>query len=387
MESKTLLKQHFPEFYDWLNYYTTMKRARMTVVDIERYMGYFLEHVLGEGVTNFRELTSDHVVAYSKKLVERNLAKDSIRLYLHPVKLIAEWLQFHGILKDNIYPRFISRLGKQPHIPAILLPREIFRIRTKRSALIRDAFCFETLISTGMRRGEFAQLRACDFNFGDIPYDQETKLPSRFVGGSIRLLGRQSVLKRPKQDRITYFSRIAAKMARLHFAKYRIDPASTTPVWPWVIKTNGFDRLLDGIVDKVKTKPEHTIGRSKSFMDINTDNASELDGEFKKRIELRKLAESKILRENPHLANLSKLPTELPEVRVHMHCTRHSFVVFQYYKNFFGERHAEDRLRKLIGHNCFESTYAYMGSLDIAMDDATWETLWIGKPRDWFGVE
>lgn len=387
MESKIRYKQHFPEFYDWLDYITKMKRSRTTVVDTERFMGYFLDYILGEGVKNFRELTVDHVVAYSKNLVERNFAKDSIKMYLWPVKLMADWLQFNGILKDNVYPRFVSRLGRQPHIPAILLPREIFRIRTKRSAFIRDAFCFETLISTGMRRGEFAQLRACDFNFGDIPYDQETKLPSRFAGGSIRLLGRQSVLKKPNQDKITYFSKMAAKMARLHFEKYGIDPTSTTPVWPWVMKTHPFDRLLDGIVDKIKTKPEQLIGRSKSFMDIDPENIKELDSEFRKRIELRKLTESKILRDNPHLADLSKLPTELPEVKVHMHCTRHSFVVFHYYKNFFGERHAEDRLRKLVGHSCFDSTYAYMGSLDIAMDDATWETLWIGKPRDWFGAK
>lgn len=53
---------------------------------------YFLQWVDGLGLTYWHELRYEHVLKYQKCLVDRDLAYDTIRLYLLPVRRTAKWV-------------------------------------------------------------------------------------------------------------------------------------------------------------------------------------------------------------------------------------------------------------------------------------------------------
>ena len=383
------MTERYPFLGDFLKHYQeNLSSARRTIEAYEGVLKQFFDWMLTNyGFSDPTKITKHHIFKYRDYCYEKGYRTSSISQRFTAVRQYFTFLEQTERIKENNFPERLSIRGI-PSMPAILpTPEQIFRIRLRDDVKIEQAFFFELGLSSGMRSEEMAQLRACDFNFDDRPYDKELKQRSPYFVGSIQLKLTHFNIKQ-KHPRTVYFSSIAAHLWKQYIAKFRIDPTSTMPIYPWS-RTNiqhWIRQLGIGIVEKGFTigegLDEGEVQRERGFIDISPDQLIEMPKDFRKLVERRQDKERNI----EDYKRKSSQPLKGRKRVLHPHSLRHAFTNFAYYRNPLGERLASDSLRLLLGHTAYSTTFTYLRDLNIINEDRTWIRLWIGKPDDWSGI-
>jgi len=129
------------------------------------------------GLTDLRDVTTDHVDAYLGYLASgyrtakgRPISTRHLRGHFLCVKDFFAWLVREGRILRSPYGLRRSPKVLPGRLPVVLTPEEVVRVLESadpRTLLgLRDRSMLELLYSTGMRKGELVSLNLADFSFG-----------------------------------------------------------------------------------------------------------------------------------------------------------------------------------------------------------------------------
>lgn len=385
----TIRYPHLPEFLH--HFGQRMQAAKNTLDAYEDDIKHFFSWLLTSyGYTDVTRLTRDHFYKFRDFLEEQHYALGTMQ------RRFAALSQYIGFLVQNEiiaqdkdpWPTRLNLRGEKPLPHLVPTPHEIFRIRMRPNVRLEHAWFLELALSTGMRTDEIRQLRACDFNFEDRPFDKELCRPSPYFTGSIQISPARMTIKNNSPRRV-YFGYLAGLLTKEFLSKRGLSQKDADPIFPWV-RQNAQDwmkKLGEGVVDRynpsalgtglmVNEKP-----RDRYFSDVDTDKMN-IDPKFKRLIERRQKEGEGI---EPYKLQATK-PMKTRRRHLHPHSLRHAFTPFMYYRNPLGERNADSTLRLLLGHRSYTTTFTYLRDLPLVDNDATWKQLWLGKPHDWGGI-
>jgi len=184
---------------------------------------------------DLRCVTRKQIVDYKMHLEDIGRRHDTVKTRLKSVRLLYEWLAKENHIKDSPYPNQIIIRGNEAKPKLVPTPKQIFFMRMK-SVPLEKALAIEILLSTGMRSGEFRQVRMCDIKFRERPIDRETTMPSNFVVATISISKEVSRVK-GKNTRDVYVSKIAGRILRRYMEKFGIKENSATPLFPFAKST------------------------------------------------------------------------------------------------------------------------------------------------------
>lgn len=328
-------------------------------------------------------LTPEWIRAYKESLL--HLRNDSISTYMSPVKTFCEWLSHPtvSIVTTNPFPK-MKLEGNSGGVTKIethhLTAKEVFNIRA--SQVISDiaqATIFEVLISSGMRKSEMIELRACDVDFRKRPKDGEYKAASPFCGAMIRNEGYGGGIRIKRgRERKIYISKLAAKLLVTYMKVKRIDPESNAPIFPVHEKSiNGWLTRISVKTGLIKEKFREPSLRKRGFLDIDVNSMQGATEGYKKLILAAQERERKEMAAGPSGVRASRVQPPR-RVTLHPHSLRHFYTYIMWYRNWYGNRKDLVDLRDLLGHKDITTTDIYLVN-EIAHDI-------IDNDRDWIRV-
>lgn len=386
------MNQKFPYLIEFLKFYQQDRGAPKSTLDayeagVKKFLQFMLDNY---GYNDPRRCEKTHFYKFKEFLVTASYASNSIILWINAVKIYMAYLNEMNLIDGSKFPP-ISVAGGAASIPHYVpTVAEVFRIRMRRKIrhglALRKATCFELLMSTGMRSDEMRALRACDFKFGDKPIDCDTAAPSIYFTGSIHLQPRLHRGK-TKGSRKLYFSALTERLLRRYFDFYKMGLNSNVPFHPWARQNIGdwMRELGEGVVSPFNSDEEaeagKVINRDFSYRDINTEEL-EIDPRMRELIKSRQDAANAL----PEFKQAAMTPERTKRRNLHPHSLRHFWMCATHYRNAFGERRSEDRLRIMAGHAYSATTFGYLRDLDLIKMDDVWKRLWLGKITDWAGI-
>lgn len=307
------------------------------------------------------------------------------------VKRFFKWMELEGKIEFSPVPELLTSGGSRgkPHL--VPIPNEIFRIRSQAGPVRVDrAMAFEMLLSTGMRADEFKQIRVCDIEFDKRPTDLELHRKSPFFVGSIYLDEDKVDIKNNLSRRV-WINRIAMRLLITWMRKNGIKPSHDVPLFvlsdsafsKWFRETGAvvygdpIKEAADAVKEGKKVTIEKFDERFRDLSDINLNSMLDVSEKIRKKIEKKQQKEA------AKSISKEKKKEKRKNIVLHPHALRHSFTCINYYRNPYGEKRQSDRLRTLLGHTAFRTTFTYLKDLDLVEDDKTWVRLQIGRQEDW----
>lgn len=335
----------------------------------------------GSSITDIRDADKQDFTMYRDYLIGNGFKLKSVQLFMTVVKRFYSWMEFEDMIEFSKYPKMLTIKGDNAKPTLVPTPDQIFKVRRKcRGITLREAMAFEVLLSTGMRVSEFLQIRACDVDFGDHPHDKEFDAPSPFFCGSISI-DRDIHVTKGDNTRKVYLSNIAAKLLKANMDKEGIKEGGMVPIFMWSKPSleKWLQKMGRGVFGKVSDDtPERTVG----LRDLTEKDLEGLDPKLKRKVMRRQKTEANM----PQHEQKGRKRNGKKSRKLHAHALRHSFTCIMFYRNYFGERQSEDRLRVLLGHSKFTTTFLYLKKIDMLHDDDTWRRLVFGRSYDWPGV-
>jgi site-specific recombinase XerD len=374
---------HLPEFL--AHFQKNDGAARRSIESYERWIKQFLDWMLKNyGFSDVKRISKEHFRGYRDYLQNSNFKIKTITSFMQSLKTFFRYLAEMGVLTDSPYPAYLTIKGEGPREHFVPTPTEIFRMRRKRNVRFEHAWILEVLLSSGMRIDELVQTRACDINLNDRPFDQELKQYSPYFTGSINL-GLTTHTTKRSNPRKVYLSYMAVELTKKFFVRHNIDPGSTVSIFPWDWRNSQqwLYMLGDGIVERYLSTGNNPneANRERNFTDLDVDELAVSD-DFKKLIKRRQDDENNI----EAYKRAASQPAPQKKRMLHPHSLRYAFTSYMYYRNPFGERRDEQRLRILLGHRSINVLFVYLRDLNLVSDDPTWQQLYLGKPEDWSGI-
>lgn len=380
--------EKYPYLVEFLKFYQLHREAPATTLSayengVKKFLNFMLDNY---GFSDPARAEKHHFYKFKEYMVNACFAKNTITLNISAVRNYFAWLDECNYIVNNKMPDMSMAGGQEsiPHyVPTIA---EIFRIRYKRNIGLRKATCFELLMSTGMRSDEMRMLRACDFKFGERPNDAETGAPSKYFAGAIHLQPRKHRGK-TRSSRKLYFSVLADMLLKKYFNMYNIPVNSHQPFCPWARQStqDWMRELGEGVVAAFESQEEAEAGkviqRDFSYRDVDIDNAA-LDPRMRELIKARQDKANSL----PEYKQAAMKPERRKRHSLHPHSLRHFWMCAMHYRNPFGERRSEDRIRLMAGHSVRATTLGYLRDLDLIKTDEIWKRLWLGRPTDWLGL-
>jgi site-specific recombinase XerD len=327
-------------------------------------------------------LTVNQQVIMDYKRSLKDMRPDTIRTYLAAVSTFYSWASHPTVKKVASNPCPPMKMEKSPSHPNVIpTATEFFKMRLKIGRL-REATAFEMFATSGMRISELAQLRAADINYGCRVADYELNTISPYIGGWIELNPSKGLLIKRGHYRTVFFSRLAAKLLRLHIASMGIPDDSMLPIFPYKTERiyDWIRRAGEGIIgakesDKIKYQ------RRAGFLDVDVSKLEGTDA-YKDLVRKAQEAERKKREEHKGIEEVSTPIASRPTI-LHPHSMRHFFAVCQYYRNYYGNRHDLVTLRDLLGHSNTMQTNVYVTSQPVCTNDHEWKRIYCGNGFDY----
>lgn len=306
------------------------------------------------------------------------------------VKSFYNWAVESEVIQKSPYPKLIATDGVAS-ASVIPMAREILRVRSMQKVKrLREAVVFECLASGGFRTSEFNQLRCCDFDFSRKPMDYELGRYSPFAGARIDLSGGKGIHLKSfsgKRKRITYISKLAAKLLLRWMEVKNLDPKSPIPVFPierknihYIIRTIS-EGALEGGASKLSSGNEG-LKRMPAFTDLTDADLEAIDP--KHREQIKKLQnEFKMKTRHSNLKFRSRRIEPGRKRTIHPHALRHFCAVLLYYRNYHGNRRDMLSVRDHLGHASVEMTEAYADGEVYIESDAQWKQIMMGNGTEY----
>lgn len=373
----------FPEFNEFLEYFSEYRTNSRDSVKVY-YMAllYFGRYLLADTeIRDVRSVKREDLNRLKDLMEERKHSMSDMAFKFTAIRGMYSWMIEEGRIIDNPCMMLRRMKGVLRSTPVVITPAQIFQIREIRCARLERATAFEALVSSGMRVSELVQLRAYQVEFGVAPHDVELQIPSPYVGARIRLTKETGVLKREK-SRIVFLGKLATKLMLAHMKSKGIPQASNLPLFP--LTRFNLNIWLNDFLKEIGYTAAEIYQPKTNSIDIDTEEI-DLTPEMKVRIERQRKKEENYLRNMPDPTK--KIAAQRRVRGVTVHSLRHAYTSFQYYRNYWGERQAVDRLRINLGHDKADVTMEYLTQMDLVTNDDTWKRLWVGRPTDWFAAE
>lgn len=378
--------QKYPEMWEFMQNVANTTNSRNSIDVYRRGMEMFGEYIMGEGVETVYAVQKKHVLGYRQYLINKGFAQKSLAVRFAAVKSMYNFLVREGKMEDTPIPNTpIAKGGRMSAIPAMFTPRMIFAIREQRFCKTRTAVLFEMLLSSGMRIGEFQQLRANHIEWGIAPVDLTTNKASEFTAARIRLMRTRTQTKREK-TRVTYISQLAGRLMKRHLESMRIPLDSDHKVFPW--SRSDVRHMLKKLMHGVPGAKEALAAedpKAQDSTDIDLDDDVDTTEEYKRLIAANIASGESFKRRNEGL-DPSQKRLSLPKSNFKAHGLRYAFTCLMYYRSYHGERHSEIRVQRMLGHTGISTTHHYLFELDMIPSDDVWIALMLGRKQDWFAT-
>jgi site-specific recombinase XerD len=374
----------YPEFPEYLEEAATNRTDSACSMDqyihVLRRFGEFLA---GENVAKVHDVNKDTIIAWNKQMQKVGYAAATVAQRISIVKGFFGWMMEMERIEAFPFPEFMRKVGKPPRTPNILMPRMILALRELRFIPVEKSAAIETLFSSGMRVSELCQLRANQIEWNVVPQDLSTNAPSVYCGGRIQLKREETSIKSGR-SRITYFSKVSARLLRKHMEKFRIPFDSTQRLFRW--RRNNITHWLYELTDKVPMLQE-SIDQHSKIIDLSQteEDISQIQDERMRRLAReRQKKEQRFIESGITDPRHGKHQRMLKSRRFKLHGLRYAFCCLMYYRNYHGERNNRDRCMRMMGHSNSAIHYQYLFDMDWVTNDAMWEALVAGRKQDWF---
>lgn len=389
-----MLEQNDNPKYPYLEKYLkhlqqNMQAARGTIREYERSVrAYFDWLIINHKFNDPIHLRRIHLTSFRDYLVNARYRTKTIERELAAIRSYLRFLVDMQVIPDTPFPAYMSGKGR-PQMPQVVpTPMELFRCRQKIDMDVRSAAFCELLLSTGMRMDEVIQSRCRDLNYGDRPFDQELKKPSPYFVGSINIAQHTHTTKN-RLPRKVYFSYLAGDLMRKYMARERLNPNGNDPLFSWsdswlegLINAVGRGVIERKLEDQVSSGNSAEVQRQRGFVDLDLEEMESGTPRFRRALAKRQEEERSL----ESYKRQASQPVRLKKRKLHPHALRHAFTNIMYYRNYFGDRRDEQRLRVLMGQKSLNALHVYLTKLELVTDDETWERLWIGHPSDWMDL-
>ena len=148
-----LLAQYLPDFFEYLSVEKQLSAHTLKAysVDLHQFFSFF------------KEINSDTMSNFVKKLTKLNLASSTIHRKISCIKCFRQFLLNENIINDAAIT-FLPRLEKKlPYVFSREQFQTLMHLTTFSKHPLRDAALMELLYSTGLRVSELTQLLVGDF--------------------------------------------------------------------------------------------------------------------------------------------------------------------------------------------------------------------------------
>ena len=168
----------------FINFFIASIRNRHTRRSYARQAEQFLSWCQARGVSDIREIRTEHVAAYIERMTRSELEAASVKQALSALRMLFSWLVVHQVVRDNPTasvrgPRLVVSEGKTPYLPPEDVVRIIESISTGSLVGLRDRALIGVMAYTFARVGA-----AVGMNVGDYyPQGKQWALRFREKGG------------------------------------------------------------------------------------------------------------------------------------------------------------------------------------------------------------
>lgn len=344
---------------------------------------------LGEEYTSMDYYTSEMIGKFISYLMEHKSCQ-TLHVYIYGLSKFYDYLKTKKIILERPIPEInlkALRRKQGEYISGVLTAPQIFEVR-RRTLDIRVAASFECLLSTGLRRSELQQVRACDIKWGMSPVDTTTGKPSKYICATIPMRTKYHSIKRG-EERDVFVNNITGKLLKRYMSVVGIK--NTVPIFPFYpqIVQEWISYACFGIYDPKKhpcvlsdigndNDDDHV--RSKDFSDVKLEDTIGLNSEFLRVLNINKQTIERFSQKYKQYKQLSDADKVAPVM--HPHGLRHVFCNVQYYRSYTGRRKDIQETRVMMGHKSFDSTKKYMDRFQAVSTDEEWERLQNGKSMD-----
>ncbi len=156
---------------EFKNHLKAQGYAKSTVACYCQYLGYFLDYLLEQGITDFKKVTSQAVLDYQAVVCDMSLAMETKALRIRPVKRLFEYLvSSHRLLIDPTQG-IVETNRQNRKLAPVLTIEETARLLAQPNlslrSQIRDRAIMEVLYSTGIRLNELISLEVYHADLND----------------------------------------------------------------------------------------------------------------------------------------------------------------------------------------------------------------------------
>lgn len=353
-------------------------------------INYFAEWLKEMTAKNLVDTEFQDIFDYRKFLIGKDYRNATISIRLHPLKYMFNWASAPNvnIIAQSPFPEMAIE-GSDTHCQVIPIAKDILRVRSEqRVNTIRAATTFEVLLSSGMRISEYTQLRCCDFEFDHRCMDYELARVSPYVGARIDLTKGRGIRTKGKggKRRVTYISRLAAKLVKRSMEIIGLDENSPLPLFPFTRQVFGADMYVIGRgLFSEKKENKAPIIRKSGFTDIDQAQLEGLSVEY--RLALKKIQdqEKKLNAEFPARERAVRIERKRKQT-LHPHALRHFFAVMQYYRNYHGNRRDLLSVRDMLGHSGVGTTDIYVTGETYIENDLQWKQIMLGNGTEYLDL-
>ncbi|MDY7032702.1 MAG: site-specific tyrosine recombinase XerD [Thermodesulfobacteriota bacterium] len=158
---------------EFLNYLVVERGlSRNTLESYSRDLHKYLDHLEGHGVTDLKETSSSHIMAFLSMLMEQGLATQTIARNLSAIKMFYKFMVNENYLMENPAVK-IDSPKTWVKLPNILSLDEVERLLdqpdTNTPLGVRDSAMLEILYATGLRVSELISISLNQINT-DVGY-------------------------------------------------------------------------------------------------------------------------------------------------------------------------------------------------------------------------
>lgn len=386
---------HLPENQDILDKYVEYlieERNVGSAVTISRYsaeLKTYEEWLIKQGVTDIKDGNNpDLITAYVEIDRKAGNSTSTISFKVSILKAFYKFMYLTEITDKEFHGPKLLRKGAYDK-REILVPtaKQIFMMRTKKYQTIQAVLAFELLLSTGLRIGELLQIRMCDINPREHPYDIDLKSDNLKFKASIKLHKKQNHLK-GNITRHVFVGQSAYRMILYWMRENNLSFDQDVPLLPFGETTvrHWIYDIGNGVISKANDVPAGKLYREDNFGDITIQQINDIQS-----VKIRKMIMNRVsqgMNTGPKRVKRKISPKNhyTDDRKMHPHSLRHTFAALMLYRNYFGERGNGIRLSQIMGHTAQETKYQYLSQMGVCENDSQWERLFYGRPNDWPGL-
>lgn len=345
----------------------------------------------------------DELDDYIDTYVVRGASQGRISIAVLAIKAVFRYLETKRlhIGHDKWWPTQLPGHKAQPSIRTVPNFHQIMAIRHHIATKLEltTATVFECLLSSGLRREEFVQLKVKDINFQPDLIDNSLGFASPYIGASARLDPRFIRTKKMRYRQV-YFSKLATKLMIKYMHALGITNQPDSYLFPWTGKAV-MDHIHRAGANIRNLYVENTLGLLGT---INSDKTPGIDSimpptvappltegrQDQKRIEMfRRAQASRAARDekkDEHYAKTEGKRMENLKLQKMLspHCLRHTFGCMMFYRDYYGGRRDINAIKALLGHGNFGTTMLYIEQFNVLSSDREFERVMLGGMRDYF---